>query len=335
MLLTFVIPLWNEQASLRELHRQITDLAARHDYDYEIIFVDDGSRDESWDVISELAAADERSRGIRFRRNFGKSEALHAGFLDAHGDVVVTLDADLQDDPAEVPLFLDRLADGLDVVNGWKKYRRDPWHRRWASYGFNALVNRLTGMQLHDHNCGFKCFRRGVLREIPMYGDMHRFMPVLASSMGYRVGEVAVRHRARAHGRSKYGFRRIPKGLLDALTISFLANYRGRPQHVLGVVGLALFGLGLVATLWLVVLWLLSRSLAGWSPVHLHERALFYFALAGMLLGGQLLSLGFLAELFAWRFQRELPHYSVSERTGLPAATARPDPPLSEKAHSA
>ena len=203
-----------------------------------------------------LAGGDPRVSAIRFRRNFGKAAALTAGFRAARGDMVFTLDADLQDDPAEIPRFLAELEKGFDVVSGWKKTRHDPWHKVYPSRVFNWLVSRLTGCRLHDHNCGFKLYRREVLREVGIYGELHRFIPVLAHARGFRVGEVAVHHRRRRHGASKYGFSRFFKGFLDLLTVRFLTRFSQRPLHVLGGIGSALFGLGSVGMLSLALLWL-------------------------------------------------------------------------------
>ena len=205
MLISIVIPVYNEAESLRELHRQIAAVAERAAYELEVILISDGSTDGSWAVIEELAAGDPRVLGIRFRRNFGKAAALAAGFDSAQGEVVVTMDADLQDDPDEMPAMLARLNEGLDVVSGWKQIRHDPWHKRWPSKLFNWLVGRMTGVHLHDHNCGFKCYRRDVILEVRLYGELHRFVPVLAAARGFRVGEIVVNHRPRKHGLSMYG----------------------------------------------------------------------------------------------------------------------------------
>ena len=195
-------------------------------------------------------------RAIRFRRNFGKAAALTAAFQAARGELVFTLDGDLQDDPAEIPRFLAELEKGYDVVSGWKKTRHDPWHKVYPSRVFNWMVSRVSGCRLHDHNCGFKLYRSEVLREIGIYGELHRFIPVLAHARGFRVAEVEVRHRSRRHGASKYGFSRFFKGFLDLLTVRFLTRFSQRPLHVLGGIGLSLLGLGSLGMLYLAVLWL-------------------------------------------------------------------------------
>ena len=214
-LISVVLPVLNESESLEELARLLLAVAAAHGLQLEVIFVDDGSRDGSWEKIRRLAIGDPRLRGIRFRRNFGKAAALAAGFEVARGQVVFQMDADLQDDPAEIPQFLAKLEEGFDVVNGWKEHRRDAWHKVWPSRVFNWLVSRVTGLQLRDHNCGFKCFRAAVVKELPLYGELHRFIPVMAHARGYRVAELPVRHHARRFGKSKYGFHRFVKGFLD------------------------------------------------------------------------------------------------------------------------
>jgi dolichol-phosphate mannosyltransferase len=252
--LSLVVPVYNERDSLAALHAEIAAVAQKHGLDLEVIFVDDGSRDGSWDVIASLAAADPRVRGLKFRRNFGKAAALQAGFQAARGQRAVTLDADLQDDPAEVPNFLKQLDQGLDLVSGWKKVRHDPWHKVLPSRVFNGMVSWLTGVKLHDHNCGMKAYAGPVFRELRLYGEMHRFVPVLAAARGFRVGELVIHHRPRVHGRSKYGWRRFLRGFLDLLTVKYLTTYGRRPMHLFGawalIVAAAAAGLALVGGFW-------------------------------------------------------------------------------------
>src|SRR5437660_4641446 len=248
-MITAVIPVYNECESLEPLHGEIVYTAEQNDLDIEILFVDDGSTDGSWLAIAEMAKKDVRVRGIRLRRNFGKAAALSAGFRAARGDVIITMDSDLQDAPQEIPRFLTALENGLDVVSGWKRVRNDPWHKVWPSRVFNVFVSWLTGVPLHDHNCGMKCYRAEVFREIRLYGELHRFIPVLAASRGFRVGEMEINHRPRRFGHSKYGARRFIKGFLDLLTVKFLTGYGQRPQHFLGTIGFLsclLGGLGIV-----------------------------------------------------------------------------------------
>nr|NIP85061.1 glycosyltransferase [Planctomycetales bacterium] len=228
-MISAVIPVLNEAESLEQLHGELDAVATQHGYRLDIIFVDDGSTDHSWAVIRRLASQDPRVHGIRFRRNFGKAAALRAGFDAAQGDLVMTLDGDLQDNPHEIPHFLEKLKEGYDVVSGWKKVRHDPWHKVIPSRIFNWLARRLTGVRLHDHNCGMKCYRREVLADLHLYGEMHRFVPVLAAAKGFRIGELTVQHRPRLYGKSKYGAKRLLKGFLDLLTVAFLTGFGHRP----------------------------------------------------------------------------------------------------------
>ena len=213
---------------------------------FEVLVVDDGSIDESWNEIQSLAQKFDNLKALRFRRNFGKSAAIRAGAIHARGEILVTMDADLQDDPSETAKLIEKLeSENLDVVSGWKKVRKDPWSKRFASRVFNWMVSWSTGLKLHDHNCGFKAYRRDVLQEVNLYGDMHRFIPVLAAAKGFRVGELPVNHRSRKYGKSKYGLSRIPKGLLDLLTVCFLTGFKHRLHHLLGSVGLFSFFIGM------------------------------------------------------------------------------------------
>jgi glycosyltransferase involved in cell wall biosynthesis len=313
-MLSVVIPTLNEAPSLEELHRQLVAVADEQNYDLQAIFVDDGSTDGTWKAIEKLARLDPRVLGIRFRRNFGKAAALSAGFDAAIGEIIVTLDADLQDDPAEIPNLIARLDEGFDVVNGWKQERHDPWHKTWPSKVFNVLVSWMTGVELHDHNCGIKCFRRGVINEVRLYGELHRFVPVLAAARGFRVGEVVVKHRPRTSGRSKYGWARIPKGLLDLLTVRFITRFNQRPQHWLGMGALGSLTLGMLGMGYLAIFWCVSR-LPGHVPIHLHETAALYYSLVLLLIGAQLLALGFVAELISALLSRDSDAYSIAAHT--------------------
>jgi dolichol-phosphate mannosyltransferase len=322
MLLSAVIPVLNEVESLPALHAELTEVARAHGYDLEIVFVDDGSTDGSWERIEQLAAEDARVRGIRFRRNFGKAAALSAGFAAARGEIIVTLDADLQDDPREIPRFLAEMEKGLDCVSGWKQVRHDPWHKVGPSRVFNWLVGALTGVKLHDHNCGFKCYRREIFDEVRLYGELHRFVPVLAASRGWKVGEIVVNHRPRQHGRSKYGVTRIVKGFLDLLTVYFLTGFEQRPQHLLGTCGIASFAVGLAGLTYLSLTWVLA-NVTGWNTWFphwqfkpLHERPALLYSVALLLLGAQFISMGFLAELFTAYYGRTSVPYSIQARTG-------------------
>ena len=232
--------------------------------------------------------------------------------------MVFTLDADLQDDPHEMPRFLEQMESGVDVVSGWKKKRHDPWHKVGPSRVFNWLVGRLTGVKLHDHNCGFKCYRREIFDEVKLYGEMHRFVPVLAAARGWKAGEIVVNHRARKFGYSKYGVKRIIKGFLDLSTVYFLTGYGQRPQHLLGTFGLLSFFIGGLSTLGMAIWWIVSRTVEGMVPVHLHERAIFYYSLVAFLLGVQFTSIGFLAELLTAYSMRDAKVYSIKQWTKEP-----------------
>jgi dolichol-phosphate mannosyltransferase len=310
---------YNEKDSLAALYAEIAAVEQRANLDVEVIFVDDGSSDGSWEVIRDLAAAHAEVHGVRLRRNFGKAAALSAGFRRARGDLVITLDADLQDDPAEVPHFLEKLATGLDVVSGWKRVRHDPWHKVWPSRVFNALVSWLMGVYLHDHNCGMKCYRAEVFREIRLYGELHRFIPVLAAARGFKVGEIEIRHRPRRFGNSKYGVRRFVKGLLDLMTVKFLTGFGQRPQHLLGSIGLVSFGLGALGMAYLALVWVVRLWDQTVFTLPLHERPLLLYSVAALLLGAQLISIGLIAELVTAHLGGDEDAYSIAEQTEAPA----------------
>ncbi|MBP5622580.1 MAG: glycosyltransferase, partial [Thermoguttaceae bacterium] len=270
--------------------------------------------------IESLVQEDSRVRGIRFRRNFGKAAALDVGFKAATLPIVMTLDADLQDDPHEIPEFLRLLDSGLDVVSGWKKRRHDPWHKVLPSRVFNWLVSSLTGVKLHDHNCGMKCYRREIFDEISLYGELHRFVPVLAAARGYKVGEKVVQHRARKFGRSKYGFNRFVKGFLDLLSVKFVTGYGQRPQHLLGTFGLSSFFIGAITLCWMALRWVLARlPFLGLAEYHLSGRPAVVYSAALMLLGAQLLSIGVVAELLVSYENRKGREYSVKTEIGKPS----------------
>ncbi len=316
-MISFIIPVFDEAGTLEQLHRELAELVAARGYEIQIIMVDDGSKDGSWQVIEQLAAHDARVLGVRFRRNFGKAAALSAGFDAATGDVIVTLDADLQDSPAEIPKLLAKLDEGLDVVSGWKVDRHDPWHKRWPSKVFNRLVGWLTGVKLHDHNCGLKAYRRDVIHEIRLYGELHRFVPVLAAARGFRIGETPVEHRPRTYGRSKYGWSRIPKGLLDLMTVQFITRFGHRPQHWLGSVGLASLMIGMAGMAYMAFVWGWSRL--PWQPdeaaVHLHDRPALVFSAMLVFFGTNLVAMGFVAEMIASLVSRDRDEFSVAEYT--------------------
>jgi len=315
-LVSLVIPVRNERDSLPTLYGEIAEVAMAQNLRVEVLFIDDGSTDGSWEVISELAAEHREVRGVKFRRNFGKAAALAAGFHEATGGTVITLDADLQDDPHEIPRFLDALKCGLDVVSGWKKIRFDPWHKVWPSRLFNWVVGKVTGVRLHDHNCGMKAYRAEVFREVKLYGELHRFIPVLADARGFKVGERVINHRKRKFGRSKYGFRRFAKGFLDLITVRFLTGFGNRPQHLLGNFGLipaamGLFGLFLLAIN--AIVRIASDHTVGGSAT---TQIVVAFLSVGLLLfGTQLVVTGLIAELIVGRGPDDLEPYCVAEKT--------------------
>ena len=321
-MLSIIVPVLNERESLPQLLAEIVRVGERHGIEHEVIFVDDGSRDGGWETVRELASQNACVSGIRFRRNFGKAAALTAGMRAARGDLVLMMDADLQDDPAEIPNFLAKLNEGFDVVNGWKQRRLDPWHKVYPSRVFNWMIGRLTGLKLHDHNCGLKLFRAEVFREITIYGELHRFIPVLAHARGFRVTEISVHHRERQFGQSKYGVRRFLRGFLDLLTVKFLTGFGQRPQHMLGAIGLMFLGLGFLGLGYLAVLWLLMNlpPLWGGTPLiavsPIGPRPLLAYSVAATLLGGQSLSLGLLAELIVSNTVREQDTFSIAEQVG-------------------
>jgi glycosyltransferase involved in cell wall biosynthesis len=346
--ISVVIPVYNEKESLLTLHAEIAAVTAQAGLDLEVVFIDDGSKDGSWDVIADLASRYANVHGVRFRRNFGKAAALSAGFKAARGDVIITLDADLQDDPAEIPRFLTALQQGgkdgsaLDIVSGWKRVRRDPWHKVWPSRVFNWMVSWLTEVKLHDHNCGMKAYRAEVFREVKLYGELHRFIPVLGAARGFRVGEIEINHRPRRYGHSKYGFRRFVKGFLDLLTVKFLTGFGQRPQHMLGTIGLLSFLMGGLGLCWMTLEWVLTQTgLMPFPP--LHQRPLLLYSVAALLMGAQMMSVGFLAELLTSYYSGDEDAYSVVERTPElppkpPSRTSTPTitlPPVTQAPHDA
>jgi glycosyltransferase involved in cell wall biosynthesis len=298
--ISVVIPLYNEEGSLQELHQRVSVELARLALSYEIIFVDDGSKDSSFTILSRIHSADPHTKVARLRRNCGKAMALTAGFRLASGDVVFTMDADLQDEPAEIPRFLEKLAEGYDVVSGWKKQRRDPLSKRLPSKLFNATTHWVTGVNLHDMNCGYKAYRNWVVKRISLYGELHRFVPVLAAAEGARIGELVVEHHPRVSGRSKYGLERIPRGFLDLLTVFMLTVYRRRPLHLFGGMGLSLLTLGMGILAYLVaghVVFLFTGN-HRWE---IRERPLLSLSIWISLVGVLLISNGLLAEMIVSR----------------------------------
>lgn len=287
-----VVPVYNEEGNIRELHRRLIGALDGLALPYELILIDDGSRDGTWRAIAALADEDSRLAALRHRRNFGKARALASGFAVARGDVVVTMDGDLQDDPDELPRFLEKLGEGYDLVSGWKQRRQDPLGKTFPSRFFNLAVRRVSGVPLHDFNCGFKAYRLDVVRSIRLYGELHRFTPVLAHAEGFRVGELPVRHHPRRWGQSKYGWKRLVKGFLDLLTVTFLTQYRQRPMHLLGLPGLLALILGVAIGLFLTAEKLLAGATIGTRPLLL-------LAVLLVVIGAQFFGLGLIGELLA------------------------------------
>jgi len=290
--LSVVVPAMNEEGNVGPLIEAVTKVLDDERVDFEIVFIDDGSSDGTWEVIERAAQADPRIVGLRHRRNFGKARALATGFAAAEGDLILTMDADLQDDPSEIPNFLEMVDEGYDLVSGWKQRRQDPLGKTMPSRVFNATVRTVSGVPLHDFNCGFKIYRQDVVRNIRVYGELHRFTPVLAHAEGFRIGELPVKHHARRWGTSKYGWSRLIKGFLDLLTVTFLTEYRQRPMHVLGVPGLAALGAGFLIGLWLTAEKVLTGASIGTRPLLLLSVLL-------VLVGAQFFGLGLLGELLA------------------------------------
>jgi glycosyltransferase involved in cell wall biosynthesis len=288
--LSVVVPAMNEAGNIPELHRAIDDVLDAMGISFELILVDDGSTDGTWQAIEALCARDRRVVGLRHRRNFGKARGLATGFAAARGDLILTMDADLQDDPTEIPRFLAKLDEGFDLVSGWKQRRQDPLGKTLPSRLFNATVRAVSGVPLHDFNCGFKIYRAEVVRSIRLYGELHRFTPVLAHAEGFRVGELPVRHHPRRWGTSKYGWSRLVKGFLDLLTVTFLTEYRQRPMHVLGVPGVLALSTGGLIGLWLTAEKILTGASIG-------NRPLLLLAVLLVLVGVQFFGLGLLGEL--------------------------------------
>lgn len=308
-MISFVIPARNERGNVRELVAEIVKVVVAMKREYEVILVDDGSTDGTWEEILGQAAASERVHGLRLRRSFGKGPALSAGFEQAKGDVIFCMDADLQDDPVNIPMFLAKVAAGYDVVSGWRRSRQDSFSKRLQSKLFNVTVSKMTGLWLHDHNCGFKCFRRETLTGLQIYGDMHRFLPILMHMRGFLAGEVVVSHRQRARGTSKYGkgWGRTYRGFFDLMTVLFLKRFKYSPMHLLGLVGAMFILLGVVGLAYLGVLWLDSRAV-GFRP-------LMIYAAVSLIFGGQLVATGMLAELITSYLVRTERLFLVRETT--------------------
>lgn len=304
---TVLVPVLNEEDSVVELTQRVTTVFDDLGRSFELVFVDDGSRDRTAEKVRQLHAADPRIKMVSFRRNFGKAAAISAGVELSRGDLIVTIDGDLQDVPEEIPRMLEKLeSEDLDLVSGWKQARKDTASKRYLSKLFNWATRRLAQVDLHDFNCGFKAYRREVLEQVAIYGELHRYIPVLASRRGFRVGEVRVAHEKRRHGSSKYGWDRIYKGLLDLLTVLFITTYMRRPLHLFGVIGLTTMLTGSMINLYLAVAWLFFGE-------ELSFRPLLQLGVLLMLLGVQFLTTGLLGEMLAHKNFRRGESYSIRE----------------------
>lgn len=311
MNLSIVIPLLNEEESLQELHDWIVNVMQNHGFSYEIVFIDDGSTDRSWKVISRLSDDNDYVKGIRFLRNFGKSQALHAGFKAAQGDVIITMDADLQDNPEEIPeLYRLITSEGFDLISGWKKKRYDALlSKNLPSKLFNWAARKTSGVKLHDFNCGLKAFRKAVVKTIEVRGEMHRYIPVLAKNAGFsNIGEKVVKHQARKYGKTKFGMERFINGFLDLITIWFVSKFGKRPMHLFGALGVLMFIVGFGFALYLGI----DKLFINPFGRLITDRPQFFIALTAMILGTQLFLAGFIGEIMI-RSKKNEPRYTVSE----------------------
>jgi glycosyltransferase involved in cell wall biosynthesis len=290
--LSVIIPLYNEEDSLKELHQQLRTTLSRMNIRYELLFVDDGSTDRSFQVLRDLKRVDKHVKIVRFRRNYGKAAALAVGFEKVNGNIVITMDADLQDDPAEIPALRRKLEEGYDLISGWKKVRHDPITKTLPSRFFNYVTRMLTGIKIHDFNCGLKAYRRDVVKTVKVYGELHRYIPVLAHWEGFRIGELVVQHRARRYGKTKFGLSRLWKGFLDLLTALFTTRFLRRPLHLFGMVGILAALVGLAIDTVLVVEWFMHLTSLG-------NRPLFVSGFLLIVIGVQFISIGLLGEMIS------------------------------------
>ncbi|CAN5438465.1 glycosyltransferase family 2 protein [soil metagenome] len=325
--LTVLIPLYNEDESLPELHDWIVRVVTEHQYTYEILFVDDGSTDESWAVVERLASINPNVRGIRFNRNYGKTMALQSGFQAARGQVLITMDADLQDSPDEIPeLYRMIVEDKYDLVSGWKQKRYDPITKTLPTKLFNSVSRWISGVQLHDFNCGLKAYRQKVVKTIApaLYGDMHRNLPIVANWNGFgRIGEKVVQHRARKYGTTKFGLERFVNGFLDVLVIAFVHRFSKRPMHFFGTFGTLSFFVGTMLAVWLIVEKLINIS-QGVKFRNATDNPLFYFGLVAIILGVQLFLAGFLGEMLVRQSLGKSADLQIAERVGFATNLVEP-----------
>lgn len=305
--ISFVIPAKNEENSVEVLYQEIVIAVTKLKKSFEVIFIDDGSTDKTYEVLKKLHKKDEQVKVIKLRGNFGKSAALQAGFNQAKGDIIFTLDADLQDNPKEIPLFLKKIDEGYDLVSGWKKKRHDPSVSKVIpSRIVNFLARKLTGLNIHDTNCGFKAYRREVMNNLNLYGELYRFIPIIASKQNFKVAEVVVEHRARKYGKTKYGWGRGIKGMLDLLTIIFLTGYLRRPGHFFGTLGLLSFSFGFIIGLYISYLRLTTGTIQ-------YRQPLLFLGILLMIIGIQLISIGLLGEMITYWRQKDSTDKIISE----------------------
>lgn len=305
--LSIIVPLYNEEESIPQLAEEIRDAVKKLSLEYELIFIDDGSKDGSFKQIISLASSDSRIKCLRFRRNYGKAAALSEGFKEANGELVVTMDSDLQDDPSEIGALIDKINEGFDVVSGWKKSRKDPWSKKLPSKLFNLVTGIMSGIRIHDFNCGLKIYKADVIKTISVYGEMHRYIPVLAKLAGFSVTEVVVNHRARLYGKTKFGAGRFLKGFLDLVTVIFLGKYNRNPLHFFGKIGTIMLTAGFIINLYLTIQWV--------GGIWIGNRPILFLGVLLMIVGIQFISLGLLAEMITSRGNES--NYSISERIGF------------------
>jgi len=289
-LISVIIPLYNEEESISELADSVKNAFSKLNYDYEIIFVDDGSTDKSYEIIKDINVRDNKVHCIKFRRNYGKSAALAAGFKKAKGDIVITMDADLQDDPEEIPELIEKINSGYDLVSGWKKIRHDPFIKKHTSKFFNFSTSVISGVRLHDFNCGLKAYKKDVIKSVQIYGELHRFIPAMAHLSGFKVTEKIVKHHPRKYGKTKFGFSRFLNGFFDLLTVYFTSKFIRKPLHLFGFAGLVFLLLGLIITLYLTYLKIFLDS-------YISNRPLLFAGVLSIIVGIQFFSLGLLGEM--------------------------------------
>ena len=306
--ISIVVPLFNEEESLVELHQQLSKAVCSLEKPIEFLFIDDGSTDNSMQVLSELHNKDPQVRVVQFRRNYGKSAALALGFKEARGEFIVTLDADLQDEPYEIPNLVKKLEEGFDLVSGWKKIRKDPFIKKSTSKLFNFVTRKITGLGIHDMNCGLKAYRREVTETVNVYGQLHRFLPVLAQWQGFKVGEVVVKHNPRKYGITKFGASRFIAGFFDLVTVLFITRYTKRPLHLFGLIGLVSFAVGVGISAYLAV----ERLLLG---KYLSDRPLLFLGILAIIVGVQFVSIGLLGEMIT-ESRKDNTDYSIKKTLG-------------------